>query len=93
MSTGDANENARCKQAFSQDFAIILNASEYQIFFFLHLFCGHISMSYFGGTGTPVLDFSLRLLWVSKPEWVLPYSHCGGACNEHSVRSTSGVTH
>ena len=26
-------------------------------------------MSYFGATGTPVLDFWWRLLWVSKPEW------------------------
>ena len=31
-------------------------------------------MSFFGATGTPVLDFWWRLLWVSKPEWVLPYS-------------------
>ena len=26
-------------------------------------------MSIFGATGTPVLDFWWRLLWVSKPEW------------------------
>ena len=26
-------------------------------------------MSFFGATGTPVLDFWWRLLWVSKPEW------------------------
>ena len=26
-----------------------------------------------GATGTPVLDFWLRLLCVSKPAWVLPY--------------------
>ena len=26
-------------------------------------------MSYFGATGTPVLDFWWRLLWVLKPEW------------------------
>ena len=25
-------------------------------------------------TDTPILDFWWRLLWVSKPEWVLPYS-------------------
>ena len=31
-------------------------------------------MSFFGATGTPVLDFWWRLLWGSKPEWVLPYS-------------------
>ena len=30
--------------------------------------------SYFGAIGTPVLDFWWCLLWVSKPEWVLPYS-------------------
>ena len=27
-------------------------------------------MSFLGATGTPVLDFWWRLLWVSKPEWV-----------------------
>ena len=27
-----------------------------------------------GATDTPVLDFWWRLLWVSKPEWVLPHS-------------------
>ena len=26
-----------------------------------------------GATDTPVSDFWWRLLWVSKPEWVLPY--------------------
>ena len=31
-------------------------------------------MSYFGATGTPLLDFWWCLLWVLKPEWVLPYS-------------------
>ena len=49
-------------------------------------------MSYFGATGTPVLDFWWRLLWGVKPEWVLPYSHYGGECNVHSPRSTSGAT-
>ena len=46
-------------------------------------------MSYFGATGTPVLDLWWLLLWVSKPEWVLPYSHCRGKCNVHPLRSTS----
>ena len=27
-----------------------------------------------GATDTPVLDFWWHLLWISKPEWVLPYS-------------------
>ena len=27
-----------------------------------------------GATDTPILDFWWHLLWVSKPEWVLPYS-------------------
>ena len=27
-----------------------------------------------GAIDTPILDFWWRLLWVSKPEWVLPYS-------------------
>ena len=61
-------------------------------FFQKVFFVGHIHMSYFGATGTPVLDFWWRLLWVSKPEWVLPYSHCGGKCNVHSLRFTSGAT-
>ena len=51
-------------------------------------------MSFFGATDTPVLDFWLCLLWVLKPEWVLPYSlFCGGECNVHSLRSTSGATY
>ena len=44
----------------------------FNFFFFLKFFGGH--MSFLGATGTPVLDFWWRLLWVSKPEWVLPYS-------------------
>ena len=36
--------------------------------FFLNVF------GFFGATGTPVLDFWWRLLWVLKPESVLPYS-------------------
>ena len=39
----------------------------FKFFFFLSFFVGHIHMSYFGATGTPVLDFWWRLLWVSKP--------------------------
>ena len=31
-------------------------------------------MSFFGATGTPVLDFECCLLWVSKGVWVQPYS-------------------
>ena len=46
------------------------------------------------GPLVPVLDFWWRLLWVSKPEWFLPYLlFCGGKCNVHSPRSTSGATH
>ena len=43
-----------------------------KLFFFCKVFGG--DMSFFGATGTPVLDFWWRFLWVSKPEWVLPYS-------------------
>ena len=46
--------------------------------FLKFFFVGHIHMSYFVATGTPVLDVQRRLFWVSKPEWVLPYSHGGG---------------
>ena len=39
-------------------------------------------MSFFGATGTSVLDFWWRLLWGSKPEWVLPYLFfCEGECS------------
>ena len=39
------------------------------------LFCfSQTHMSFFGATGTPVLDFWWCILWVLKPEWVLPYS-------------------
>ena len=48
------------------------NANLMVFFVFFKVFGGH--MSFFGATGTPVLDFWWRLLWVSKPEWVLPYS-------------------
>ena len=65
---------------------------EFFFFFFKNVFGGH--MSFFGATGTPVLDFWWRLLWVSKPEWVLSYSlfFCVGECNVHSPRFTSGAT-
>ena len=49
-------------------------------------------MSFFGANGTPVWYIWWHLLWVSKTEWVLPYSHCGGKCNAHSPRSTSVAT-
>ena len=42
-------------------------------YFFLKVFGGNIHMSFLGATGTPTLDFWWHLLWVSKPEWVLPY--------------------
>ena len=52
----------------------LVNQSKLRFFvFFFKYFCvGHVQMSYFGATRTPVLDFWWRLLWVSKPEWVLP---------------------
>ena len=51
-------------------------------------------MSICGATDTPVLDFWWYLLWVSKPEWVLPYSHLAEAyvIYIHSLRFTSGAT-
>ena len=48
---------------------------------------------HFGGHWYLVLDFLWRLLWVSKPKWILPYSFlCGRKCNVHSLRSISGAT-
>ena len=40
------------------------------LFFFLN-FGGHESFLWV--TDTPILDFWWHFLWVSKPEWVLPY--------------------
>ena len=72
--------------------AFLLLCYQYSFFLFFSFFVGHIHMSFFGATGTPVLDFWWRLLWVSMPEWVLPYSHWGGECNVQFLRSTSGAT-
>ena len=44
-----------------------------QNFFFLNKLLEDMS-PFCGATDTPILDFWWRLLWVSKPEWVLPYS-------------------
>ena len=53
----------------------------FSYFFFIKVFGGHIHTSFFRATGTPILDFWWLLLWVSKPKWVLPYSHFfGGEC-------------
>ena len=57
--------------------SIYIDLSHWQIegtvnFFFFKVFGGH--MSFFGATGTPVLDFWWHILWVLKSEWVLPYS-------------------
>ena len=68
-----------------------LSMPEYICIFFLSFW--RTDMFFFGSAGTPVFDFWWRLLWVSKPEWVLHYSHCGGKCNVHFLRSTSGATH
>ena len=45
-------------------------------------------MSFLGATGTPVLDVSSGF----QSQSGLPYSHCGGKRNVHSLRSTSGAT-
>ena len=46
-----------------------------------------------GATDTPVLVFWWRLLWVSKPEWVLPYLHLAEVYMLHiPLRFTSGAT-
>ena len=45
-----------------------------------------------GVTDTPVLDFWLCLLWVSKLEWAALFTHDRGTCVTSSLRFTSGVT-
>ena len=54
--------------------------------FFFNVFSGKMHVSHFGATGTPILDFWWRPLWISKPMWVLPYLRCWGECNVHSLR-------
>ena len=49
-------------------------------------------MSIFGATDTPVLDFWLHLLWVSKPEWAALFAFGRGIHDIHSLRFTSGAT-
>ena len=39
-----------------------------------------------------ILDIWWHALWVSKPKWVVTYLHCGGKCDVHFLRSTSGAT-
>ena len=57
------------KWKLKQKYTFSLNCP---IFFFLKFL---EDMSPFcGATDTPILDFWWRLLWVSKPDWVLPYS-------------------
>ena len=48
----------------------------------------------------PILGPLEPLFWISgdvssgfQSQSRLPYSHCGGKCNVHSLRSTSGATH
>ena len=55
----------------------IVPSKYYFILFYFNYFFGHIHMSYF--------RFLVTSLWDSKPEWVLPYLHCGGECNVHSL--------
>ena len=50
-------------------------------------------MSFLGATGTPVLDFWWRLLWVSTPEWVLPYSLFAEANVMYILRDPPLVLH
>ena len=63
------------------------------MFLFACFFGSHLDMFYFGATTSPVLDFWWRLLWVSKPVWILSHLHCRGKCYVHSLRSTSGATY
>ena len=69
--------------------SVKFNAHRYSSRIFLFKFGGHIHIFYFGATGTPALDFWWRLLWVSKPLWLLSYSQCGGKYNVRPLRSTS----
>ena len=50
-------------------------------------------MSYFGATGPPVLDFlAMSPLGFKARVGSTLFAFCGGECNVHSQRSTSGAT-
>ena len=77
---------------FVQFFLVIREKYDWPAFFFFLKFLAD-TCPFLGATGTNVLDFWCRLLWVLKPEWVLSYSLlCRGECNVHSLRCTSGAT-
>ena len=55
---------------------------------------------FLGGHMCPILGPLVPLFWMSsdvssgfQSQSGLPYSHCGGKHNVHSLRSTSGATH
>ena len=60
------------------------------IFFFLSFWRTHTS---FLGPLVPLLWISGDVSSVFQSQSGLPYSHCGGERNVHSLRSTSGATH
>ena len=51
--------------------------SFFLLFIYLFIYLNFLldTCPFFGATDTPVSDFWWCLLWVSKPEWVLPYSN------------------
>ena len=53
---------------------IAANINHFASIFFLKFLADTCPFGGEGGHWYPVLDFWLRLLWVSKPEWVLPHS-------------------
>ena len=53
--------------------------------FVIHIAIERFYMDPSGGLVTSPLGFKARV--------VLPNSHCGGECNVHFLRSTSGATH
>ena len=48
-------------------------------------------MPYFGTTDAPCFGFLVISPLRFKTRVDSPYLHCGGKCNVHSLRSTSGV--
>ena len=60
-------------QRFFQILQVYTQLISSDIIFFFLIVVEHMSIC--GATGTPVLEFWWCLLWVSKPEWVLPYSN------------------
>ena len=70
-----------------------LNWQQFFFFFLSFFFCRTHSHVLFWGHWYPCVGFLVTSPQGFKARVVLPNSHCGGECNVHFLRSTSGDTH